>query len=208
MRQAATPWPTTPSSPNLRCRHCCDNGPTRGHPSNKPLLRCSSSSGDCDQPAYTLGGSPMTASAMAQQLAAASQLQRLRALRERKALQASQQVVRDREAQIRQLQARRLELQHSLIGPYAARMGVVASYASAAQEALDDQLERAEYALIDEEEELINARTRAASARTTWLQAVAQHQASSTLRDDARQSLRRERETTLEREDPPLRSAP
>ena len=160
----------------------------------------------------------MTASAMAQQLAAASQLQRLRALRERKALQASQQaerelqaaqqVVRDREAQIRQLQARRLELQHSLIGPYAARMGVVASYASAAQEALDDQLERAEYALIDEEEELINARTRAASARTTWLQAVAQHQASSTLRDDACQSLRRERETTLEREDPPLRSAP
>src|SRR3989344_3032782 len=133
MRQAATPWPTTPSSPNLRCRHCCENGPTRGHPSNKPLLRCSSSSGDCDQPAYTLGGSPMTASAMAQQLAAASQLQRLRALRERK-------------AQIRQLQARRLELQHSLIGPYAARMGVVASYASAAQEALDDQLERAEYA--------------------------------------------------------------
>ena len=159
----------------------------------------------------------MTASAMAQQLAAASQLQRLRALRERKALQArqqaerelqaAQQVVRDREAHIRQLQARRLELQHSLIGPYAARMGVVASYASAAQEALDDQLERAEYALIDEEEELINARTRAASARTAWLQAVVQHQASTTLRDDARQSLRRERETTLEREDPPLRSA-
>ena len=62
---------------------------------------------------------------MAQQLAAASQLQRLRALRERKALQASQQserelqaaqqVVRDREAQIRKLQARRLELQHSLM---------------------------------------------------------------------------------------------
>ena len=96
---------------------------------------------------------------------------------------------------------------HSLIGPYAARMGVVAGYASAAQEALDDQLERAEYALIDEEEELINARTRAASARTAWLQAVAQHQASATLRDDARQSLWRERETTLEREDPPLRSA-
>src|SRR3989344_2705030 len=137
MRQAATPWPTTPSSPNLRCRHCCENGPTRGHPSNKPLLRCSSSSGDCDQPAYTLGGSPMTASAMAQQLAAASQLQRLRALREPKALQASQQAERelqaaqqggrDREAQIRQLQARRLELQHSLIGPYAARMGGAAS---------------------------------------------------------------------------------
>ena len=40
----------------------------------------------------------MTASAMAQQLAAASQLQRLRALRERKALQASQQSERELQA--------------------------------------------------------------------------------------------------------------
>lgn len=159
----------------------------------------------------------MSAPSMAQQLTAATQLQRLRALRERKALQASQQAERDaqaaqqvvleREAQIRQLQARRLELLHSLVGTYAARMGVLAGYASAAQEALDDQLERAEYALIDEEEALISARGRAVAARNAWLQAVAQHQASTTLRDDARQSLRRERETLLEREDPPLRPA-
>ncbi len=160
----------------------------------------------------------MTAVSHAQQLAAARQLQRLRELRERKALQTyqraeldvrnAQQLVQEREAQIRGLQDQRLALQRSLIGEYAARLGTLAAYASAAQEVLDDQLERSEYALIDEEEELFNAQNRSGAARDAWLHAVAQHQACTTLRDDARKGLRREQEMRLDREDPPLRQEP
>lgn len=157
----------------------------------------------------------MTAAGFAQQLAAAQQLQRLRELRERKALQVYQRTemdardalakVREREAQIRALQAQRLALQQRLIGEYAARLGAVAAYAGAAQEVLDDQLERAEYALIDEEEELFNARKRSDAARHAWLRAMAQHQACTTLRDDARKGQQRELEARLDREDPPVR---
>jgi hypothetical protein len=154
----------------------------------------------------------------AQKLLAAKQLQRLRELRERKALKAHQdaeaavnvarQRVVEREAEIKELQRRRLALQQSLVGPYAARLGAVALYAGAAQEALDDQLERAEYALIDEEEELFDARKRSHVARDAWLHAVSQHQASTTMRDDARVALRREQEARADREDPPVRAQP
>lgn len=160
----------------------------------------------------------MTAASTTQQLDAARQLQRLRELRERKALLAYQrteievrnalQQVQQREAQILGLQGQRLALQRSLIGEYAVRLGSLASYASAAMDALDDQLERSEYALIDEEEELFNARKRSEAARHAWLRAVAQHQACATLRDDAHKSLRREQEMRLDREDPPLRPEP
>ena len=151
------------------------------------------------------------------QLHDARQLKRLRALRERKALTALRQAetaVREaeaalavRQATMTRLQTERDALSQRIVGDCAARMGRLADYASATQEDLDDQLERTEYALIDDEDALSEAREQAAQARAAWLRTVAQRDAAHTLVGDARKAVLRERDTRLDREDPPARAA-
>ena len=151
--------------------------------------------------------------APARQLQDARLLQRLRELRERQALNAlrqaesqvaaAEQAVAERQRAMDRLQQQRDALSQRIVGDCAARLGRLAAYASATQEDLDDQLERTEYALIDDEDALGAAREQAAEARAAWLRAVSQTGSAQTLVGDARKALRRERDTRLEREDAP-----
>ena len=155
--------------------------------------------------------------APARQLQDARQLHRLRELRERQALNALRQAesqvaaaehaVAERQRAMDRLQQQRDALSQRIVGDCAARMGRLAAYASATQEDLDDQLERTEYALIDDEDALSEAREQAAQARAAWLRTVAQRDAAHTLVGDARKAVLRERDTRLDREDPPARAA-
>ena len=150
----------------------------------------------------------------ARQLHDARQLQRLRDLRERKALTAlraaeaevaaAEQAVVERQRAMERLQSARDQLSQRIVRDCAPQLGKLAAYASATQEDLDDQLERTEYALIDDEEALTEAQQAAEAARRAWLRAVSQSGAADTLVDDARRGLLREREARLEREDAPL----
>ena len=140
-----------------------------------------------------------------------------RELRERQALNAlrqaesqvaaAEQAVAERQRAMDRLQQQRDALSQRIVGDCAARMGRLAAYASATQEDLDDQLERTEYALIDDEDALSEAREQAAQARAAWLRTVAQRDAAHTLVGDARKAVLRERDTRLDREDPPARAA-
>ena len=154
----------------------------------------------------------------ARQLQDARQLQRLRELRERKALRALRQAeaeaataehaVAERQAAMDRLQLARDQLSERIVGACAPQLGRLAIYASAAQEDLDDQLERTEYALIDDEEALSAARAQAERARAAWLRAVSQNGSAQTLVGDARKALLRDRDTRLEREDAPAPITP
>ena len=154
----------------------------------------------------------------ARQLQDARQLQRLRELRERKALSALRQAeaevataehaVAERQAAMDRLQLARDQLSERIVGACAPQLGRLAIYASAAQEDLDDQLERTEYALIDDEEALSAARSQAERARAAWLRAVSQNGSAQTLVGDARKALLRDRDTRLEREDAPAPITP
>lgn len=156
----------------------------------------------------------MAATGADRQLLDAHQLKRLRALRERTALNALRQAeaeVRTAEAALQQrqqlmasLQGQRESLTQRIVRDCAPRLGRLASYASAAQEDLDDQLERTEYALIDDEETLSAARARAEEARRAWLRAVSQSGSADSLIGEARKAVLRARETRLDREDAPL----
>lgn len=147
------------------------------------------------------------------QLQDARQLQRLRELRERKALTAfraaeaevarAQQALDERQRTMERLQRARDDLGRRIVGDCAPQMGRLSGYVSATQEDLDEQLERTEYALIDDEEALSNAQAHAAQARAAWLRAVSQSGSAQTLVGDARKALLRERDRRLEREDAP-----
>lgn len=151
------------------------------------------------------------------QLQDARQLQRLRALRERQTLNALRQAesevaaaesaVAERKMVMERLQQQRDALSERIVGQCAPHLGRLVTYVSATQADLDDQLERTEYALIDDEDALAEAREKAAQARAAWLRAVSQNGAAKTLVDDARKAVRREQETRLDREDPPARTA-
>lgn len=147
------------------------------------------------------------------QLQDARQLQRLRELRERKALTAfraaeaevarAQQALDERQRTMERLQRARDDLGRRIVGDFAPQMGRLSGYVSATQEDLDEQLERTEYALIDDEEALSNAQAHAAQAHAAWLRAVSQSGSAETLVGDARKALLRERDRRLEREDAP-----
>ena len=147
------------------------------------------------------------------QLQDARQLQRLRELRERKALTAfraaeaevarAQQALDERQRTMERLQLARDDLGRRIVGDCAPQMGRLSGYVSATQEDLDEQLERTEYALIDDEEALSNAQGHAAQAHAAWLRAVSQSGSAETLVGDARKALLRERDRRLEREDAP-----
>ena len=139
-------------------------------------------------------------------------------MRERKALSALRQAeaevataehaVAERQAAMDRLQLARDQLSERIVGACAPQLGRLAIYASAAQEDLDDQLERTEYALIDDEEALSAARAQAERARAAWLRAVSQNGSAQTLVGDARKALLRDRDTRLEREDAPAPITP
>ena len=147
------------------------------------------------------------------QLQDARQLQRLRDLRERKALSAlrvaegevaaAEQAVAERQRAMDRLQRERDDLSRRIVTDCAPHMGRLSAYVSATQEDLDDQLERTEYALIDDEDALSNAQAHAAQAHAAWLRAVSQSGSAETLVGDARKALLRERDRRLEREDAP-----
>jgi len=146
------------------------------------------------------------------------QLRRLRELRERTALQAlraaeagqraAEQAVREREAALQRLQLQRQQLAERVVGELAPRIARLADSVSAVQADLDDQLERTEYALIDDEQAAADARDRTDAARQDWLRAVSRHGAAQSLVGDARQAARRERELRAEREDAPQPPSP
>ena len=153
----------------------------------------------------------------ARQLQDARQLQRLRELRERKALAAlrraeadvaaAEEAVAMRQRASDRRQQQRDQLSQRIVHDCAPQLGRLADCASATQADLDDQLERTEYALIDDEDALGAAREQAAEARAAWLRAVSQSGSAQTLVGDARKAVLRERDTRLDREDPPARAA-
>ena len=160
----------------------------------------------------------MAATDTTRQLHDARQLKRLRELRERTALtalrtaerevRAAEEALQQRQQLMQRLQGERDQLTQRIVHECAPRLGRLAGYASAAQEDLDDQLERTEYALIDDEDALSAAREKAAEARAAWLRAVSQNGSAQTLVDDARKALLRERDTRQEREDAPVAITP
>jgi flagellar biosynthesis chaperone FliJ len=158
-----------------------------------------------------------TTANFAQQLHDAGQLKRLRELRERTALnalrnaeaalQTAKQEMKERQNTMLRLQNERQTLAQRIVGELATDMARLAAYVSALQARLDDQLERAEYALIDDEQAVADAQAKVDEARQAWLHAVSRHGAATTLVDDASLALRLDREVRAEREDIP-RSMP
>jgi len=155
----------------------------------------------------------LTNTDFARQLHDARQLKRLRELRERTALntlrsaeaelQAAIQVMQKRQATIVSLQNERQSLAQRMIGELAPDMARLASYVSALQDKLDDDLERAEYALIDDEQAVANVQAKVNQARQAWLHAVSSHGAATNLVGETSQALHRDREARAEREDIP-----
>jgi hypothetical protein len=149
----------------------------------------------------------------ARQLHDARQLKRLRELRERTALntlrnaeaqlQTAKRVMQERQNTILRLQNERQTLAQRVIGELATDMARLACYVSALQAKLDDQLERAEYALISDLKAVAGAQIKVNKARQAWLQAVSNHGAASTLVGQASQAPGRDREARTEREDIP-----
>ena len=150
---------------------------------------------------------------LARQLHDARQLKRLRELRERgalaalhaaeAALQTAQQALQERQRAVLRLHNERQTLAERIVGELAPDMARLASYAGARQARLDDQLQRAEAALVGDRRAAAQAHAKVSKARQLWLHAVSRHGAATTLVGDAGQALRRDRETRAEREDIP-----
>ena len=140
----------------------------------------------------------------------ARQLARLRALREQAALAElgrcraahaeRQRVVQQREQQIRAVRGERMTLFGWQTGPGAPALPRIALIAAARQAGLDDELERAEFGLIDERHHLTQAGQTLAAAQAGWAKARARSDAAHTLADDARRALGRHRAQRAERE--------
>ena len=140
----------------------------------------------------------------------AGQLVRLRELRESaarselgrcRAEQAqAQRVVRQREQQIELVRIERSALLAWLAGPGAPALPRITPIAAARQAALDDELERAEFSLIDERQALVQAGRAADTAQAAWLRAQARRRAVELLAADARRAFGRAHEQHAERE--------
>jgi flagellar biosynthesis chaperone FliJ len=129
-----------------------------------------------------------------------AQLLRLRRLREdaarldcqrrREARDAAQAAVTAREAEVARLRNQR----HSLVqraghehAPAMPRLGI---FTSTRREMLDDLLERAEYALIDDEESLTEAQDALDAAQAAWQREMARCEAMQMLRDRVQRDSR------------------
>jgi hypothetical protein len=130
--------------------------------------------------------------------------ERAQAEREREAAQAA---VHRREAELAGHREARSGLLQRAVQHDAAQLARLAPYLSASREDLDDKLERAEYALIDDEEALGEAVQALDAARARWLAAHARHQAASDLLARARLEHRHAAERRAEREDAPTARA-
>jgi len=148
-----------------------------------------------------------------QRLEQARQLLRLRLLREelarRERLQAERerlaaaQAVREREAEVAGHRDARANLLQRAV-QQAHELPRLAPYFGARRDELDDRLERAEYALIDDEEALEAATTQLAEASDRWRAARTREEAAQHLLARARREDRQANERRAEREDAPL----
>jgi len=145
------------------------------------------------------------------QLYEARQLQQLRQLRERKAWQAlcaaqaeqhaAEQKLCACEAALEQLQAERKQLSQRIVGEYLAHIGRFTDNLRALHIRMDDQLERADDAVVEARETLRETQKASAAAHAHWLRAAAQNSAADTLVADMHTAHQRQRETRLEREE-------
>jgi DNA primase large subunit len=149
----------------------------------------------------------------------AQQLCRLRGLRVQRAQEACTQAqaevdaaarkVREREREIERLRTAIDTLCHAIVHDFAPHLPRWATMATAQRDRLADLLERAEYALIDDEQALEEARERLAQARTALTRAQASEDAVKGLAKEARQAqaLKREQRADIELEDQGARRA-
>jgi len=112
---------------------------------------------------------------------------------------AAQHAVHEREALVRQLRVERNALGESVVA-IAPAMALLAPFASARREFLDDALERAEYALIDDEEDLAQAQDAFDMAHAAWQKAVARCDAVERLAETTRRDVALAAEERAERE--------
>ncbi|MBW8829722.1 MAG: hypothetical protein JF606_09885 [Burkholderiales bacterium] len=112
---------------------------------------------------------------------------------------AAQQAVLEREAQVQRLRVERNALGESVVA-IAPAMALLAPFASARREVLDDALERAEYALIDDEEVLTQAQSAFDEAHAAWQKAVARCDAVEKLHETTRRDATLAAEERAERE--------
>lgn len=139
-----------------------------------------------------------------------SQLLRLRRLREdaarldfqrrREARDAAQAAVTAREAEVARLRQERRSLVQRAGLEHAAAMPRLGIFTSMRREMLDDLLERAEYALIDDEESLTEAQEAFETAQAAWRREMARCEAVQMLRDRVQRDTQRAGLARLERE--------
>ncbi len=145
-----------------------------------------------------------------ERIAELTQLLRLRRLREeaarieceakRAARDSAQAAVAETEREVERLRLEREALADAVAGAMAASMPRLGPFAISRREALDDLLERAEYALIDDEEALSEAQEALDEAQAAWLQARARCEAVEQLDRRTRLGFAQAAEQRLERE--------
>ncbi len=138
------------------------------------------------------------------------QLLRLRQLREAAALREvgvqrarhakAWQQVQDRKEHIALVQRELKELSTWADGASLPRAPRLAPYAQACQAKLENELERAQYDLIDEQQALDEATGALSEARAAWLRAQRRQQAAQQLTQDTHKALLLQRDQRLERE--------
>lgn len=142
------------------------------------------------------------------------QLQRLRTLRERKALdkrtaaqrarEAAAEQVRRQEEQVATLHDKLERLQLYVAGEGAAELPRLSAYMDARREALFESWERAQSDLVDDKEALAQADSTLRDAHQAWTRALSLSRAADELLVTARRDEARGSEQRLEREDLPL----
>ena len=140
----------------------------------------------------------------------ARQLCRLRSLRVQRARERCVQIQAEaaraadtvRESRRKVERSRRAveQLAHAVVHALAPQLPRWSGMAAAQRERLDDQLERAEYALVDDEQQLEEAEERLAQARADVTRALAREDAVRGLADQVQRSHAAERERRVERE--------
>lgn len=148
--------------------------------------------------------------AQRQDLADSRQLLRLRQLREAAALREvglareqhakARQQVQDRKEHIALVQRELKALGAWAHGASLPRLPRLAPYAQACQAKLEDELERAQYDLIDEQNALDVAIAALERARAAWLRAQSRQRAVQELTLDIRRALLLQRDRMLEKE--------
>ena len=150
------------------------------------------------------------ANVKARDLVDSRQLLRLRQLREAKALRevglaqdqhsVAWQQVQDRQEHIALVQRELGVLAAWVHGENLPGAAQLAPYAQASQDKLDDELERARYDLVNEQQTLQTAAAALSQARLLWQQAQARQQAVLQLSLDTERALRLQHEQRVESE--------